>query len=505
FVNQGGSDGGWLTLRLSGLDKGSSKNNTFGVGSVIEVKIGDAYQFHEASGDAIHIGLGEHQKADVVRVVWTNGVPQNRIDLEGNQRLVEEQLLKGSCPFVYVWDGEGFAFGTDLLWGAPIGLPAAPGVWVSSDPSELVRLDGLVLDGPRYKLRITEELWEAAFFDRLRLWVVDHPSDVEVASALRIVPGQASPEKVLGSRDVRPVKAAWDGRGEDVTAAVARRDDIYADGYTRSRYQGVAAEPWTFTVDLGAAPAAPVRLLLDGWIFPSDASLNLAVAQRDDLPYLPPRLEVEVDGEWRLLKEDVGFPAGKTKTTVVDTPPLPAGASKLRLVTSLWLHWDRIAWTTEMADAAPRVVAQLEADRAELRYRGFSALVRQAPNAPHTFDYQRTRLDTPWSPFPGHYTRFGDVRALLDEADDFAAILGPGDEIAVEFDAGALEPVKPGMTRTLFLESHGWDKDADRNTYEGQRLEPLPFHAMERYGDAFPETPAHRRYVEEWLTRRVDG
>ncbi|MEM1178086.1 MAG: FG-GAP-like repeat-containing protein [Acidobacteriota bacterium] len=505
FKNQGGSEASWLTLRLTGLDKGSSKNNTFGVGSTIEVKVGGAYQFYEAAGDAIHIGLGEHKKADVVRVVWTNGVPQNRIDLEGNQRLVEEQLLKGSCPFVYVWDGEGFAFGTDLLWGAPIGLPAAPGVWVSSDPTEIVRLDGLVLDGSRYKLRITEELWEAAFFDRLRLWVVDHPNEVEVASALRIVPGRPSPEKVLGSRSVQPVAAAWDGRGRDATDDVARRDDVYADGYTPSPYQGVAAEPWTFTIDLGDAPAAPVRLLLDGWIFPSDASLNLAVAQRDDLPYLPPRLEVEVDGEWQLLMDDVGFPAGKTKTTVVDTPALPAGASTLRLVTSLWLHWDRIAWTTDVDDAAPQVVARLEADVAQLRYRGFSALVRRAPNAPHTFDYQKTRLDTPWSPFPGHYTRFGDVRELLAETDDFAAILGPGDEIAVEFDAGELEPVAPGFTRTLFLESHGWDKDADRNTYEGQRLEPLPFHAMESYGDAFPETPDHRRYVEEWLTRRVDG
>ncbi len=29
------------------------------------------------------------------------------------------------------------------------------------------------------------------------------------------------------------------------------------------------------------------------------------------------------------------------------------------------------------------------------------------------------------------------------------------------------------MKRTYFLESHGWDKDADRNTGEGQQLGPL--------------------------------
>ena len=46
--------------------------------------------------------------------------------------------------------------------------------------------------------------------------------------------------------------------------------------------------PWTLSFDLGAAPASPVRLHLDGWIFPSDARLNLAIAQRSDLP--PARL-----------------------------------------------------------------------------------------------------------------------------------------------------------------------------------------------------------------------
>ncbi|MFL6290728.1 MAG: hypothetical protein ACJ759_07520, partial [Thermoanaerobaculia bacterium] len=56
---------------------------------------------------------------------------------------------------------------------------------------------------------------------------------------------------------------------------------------------------------------------------------------------------------------------------------------------------------------------------------------------------------------------------------------------------------------TLFLENHGWDKDADRNTFEAQRIEPLPFRAMKAYGEPFPETPELKRYVEEWLTREV--
>jgi len=34
-------------------------------------------------------------------------------------------------------------------------------------------------------------------------------------------------------------------------------------------------------------------------------------------------------------------------------------------------------------------------------------------------------------------------------------------------------------------------------------MEPLPFRAMKRYGDPFPQTPELKSYVEEWMTRGV--
>ena len=361
------------------------------------------------------------------------------------------------------------------------------------------------MDGARpadgvYRLRVTEELWEAAWFDAVHLWVVDHPAGVEVASSLKVIPGERQPVKVLASRDVRPVTAAWDGRGEDVTSRVRARDEVYASGFEPGPYQGVA-KPWTFTFDLGESPGTSVRLLLDGWIFPADASLNLAAAQRSDYPYLPPRLEVETAKGWETLIPSMGFPAGKTKTMVVDTPPLPSGAHRLRIVTSLWLGWDRIAWTRVRADEIPVVRARLDPRQANLRYRGFSKLVRRSPNGPHGYVYEESAKDSPWLPFPGYYTHYGDVRELLQTPDDRSVILAPGDEIALEFDASSLPPLAPGWQRTLFFESNGWDKDADRNTFEAQRMEPLPFRAMKKYGDLFPDTAEMRAYRDQWLTR----
>jgi hypothetical protein len=183
---------------------------------------------------------------------------------------------------------------------------------------------------------------------------------------------------------------------------------------------------------------------------------------------------------------------------------------RLRIVTSKWLHWDRIAWTTATRDQAPRIVARLQPTTADLHHRGFSRVERRAPNAPHHFDYGTVSIESPWLPFPGRYTRYGDVRELLAEADDRHVILAAGDEMRLTFDAASLPPPPAGWRRTVFLESRGWDKDADRNTWAADHLEPLPFRAMKSYpyapGESYPDTPELRRYREEWLTREVtDG
>ena len=515
--NLTGSENNWLRVRLVGLDIGNQKNNVFGRGTTIEVKSERAYQYIEVDRPVTHIGLGNRRRPDLIRVVWANGVPQNRLNPGGNQTIVEEQVLKGSCPFLYTWDGEKIAFVTDLLWGAPLGMPLADGVWNGYDPDELVRVDGARTRNGFYDLRITEELWEAAYIDRVRLWVVDHREGVEVASNLRIVPGRGHvgrpPDEVVAGTNIQPVVQATDGRGRDVTERVQARDEVYADGYERSRYQGHTARPWTFTFDLGEAPAKPVRLWLDGWVFPADASLNLAIAQaveHGDLEMVMTRLEVETAAGWQTLLDPMGFPPGKTKTMVVDTPPLPSGATRLRIVTTRWLHWDRVAWSTDIGemDGADVVVqARLDAASAELVYRGFSAATRPAPNGPHLFDYQRTGTESPWLPFPGRYTRFGDVRELLVDVDDRQVVIGPGDEIQVLFDARELPPLAPGHVRTVFLESFGWDKDADRNTWKADSNLPLPFHAMSGYpfapGEAYPRTPELDAYRADWLTRVV--
>ncbi len=505
--NIGGNQNHWIDVSLRGLAIGDGKNNRFGLGATVELFLGDAYQFREVTASTTHLGLGQHGCPDVMRVVWTNGVPQNRICAEIDQLVMEEQILKGSCPFLYTWNGASVEFVTDLLWGGPIGMPIGEDLWAGADPHELVRVRGAKAIDGTYDLRITEELWETAYFDLARLWVVDHPEGVEIASTLRIVPGETIDDRIVAAAGLRPVLSAWDGSGREVTRQVRERDEVYASGYPVGPYQGVTPRPWNFEIDLGEAPEASVRLFLDGWIFPADASINLAVAQRREQP-IPTRLEALTARGWEVLIEKLGHPAGKTKTMVVDTPPLGPGVRRLRIVSSKWLSWDRIAWSVDRRDQEVRIRAKLSADSAELGYRGFSRMIRRAPNAPHSYLYQQVDQTSPWLGLEGNYTRYGDVRDLLRVADDRSVILAPGDEIRLRFDAASLPPVAPGWNRQVFLESLGWDKDADRNTWEGDRVEPLPFRAMTGYpygpGESFPDTAEMREYRREWLTRHKD-
>ena len=115
-------------MRLEGITVGNNKVNRDGIGSKLEIKVGDLYQLRYVSQQVSHFGLGAFDEADVVRVVWTNGVPQNVITPQARQQILEKQVLKGSCPFLYVYNGEQYEFVTDLLWRAPLGLVTSMGV-----------------------------------------------------------------------------------------------------------------------------------------------------------------------------------------------------------------------------------------------------------------------------------------------------------------------------------------------------------------------------------------
>jgi hypothetical protein len=172
------------------------------------------------------------------------------------------------------------------------------------------------------------------------------------------------------------------------------------------------------------------------------------------------------------------------------------------------IYWDHIFFAEVMPEV-PLVSNILEPAKADLHYRGFSRSYRKGGRyGPHWFDYASVDKNPRWRDLTGSYTRYGNVLPLLTASDNRYIITNAGDETSVQFSASGLPPVKPGWKRDFLIRSVGWVKDGDLNTALGQTVEPLPFHGMSAYPpashDVFPDNAAHRRYMREYNTRKVD-
>ena len=96
---------------------------------------------------------------------------------------------------------------------------------------------------------------------------------------------------------------------------------------------------------------------------------------------------------------------------------------------------------------------------------------------------------------------------MLRADDDHLCLVGPGDEVRVEFDARSVPPLPEGWTRSYALRAVGYCKDADPFTAASDTVGPLPWRGMGPYPfgpeGARPEDPAYRAYLRVYQTRQV--
>ncbi|HEY7215595.1 MAG TPA: FG-GAP-like repeat-containing protein [Thermoanaerobaculia bacterium] len=493
----------WLAVRLEGV-----KNLKLAPFAEVEVKAGTVYRMQTYRGTPLVFGLGGRAEADTVRITWPNGLIQNETRQPAGKLATykEAPRLSGSCPMIFTWNGERFEFITDVLGVAPLGASAGDGQYFPVDHDEHVRIPGeslAAVDGG-YDLRITEELREVAYLDQVRLIAVDHPSAVEIFTNDKFQDPPYPELRLYGVENrMRPL-AARDSEGNDVRDRLLARDRRYPDAFRRTS-SGVA-EMHHLDLDFdGAAPDGRALLVLSGWVDWADGSTFLGAAQEGGL--VMPRLQVkDAAGRWVTVIENMGIPAGKPKSIVVDLSGKFLSASReVRIETNLCLYWDEIYLAADLGEP-PVQRTEMAPARAELRFRGFSRpVIHPERKQPESFDYQTWMPLSMWNPTPGLYTRYGGVEPLLADVDDRMVIMGSGDEIRLRFDARALPPLPDGWRRDFLLKVDGWAKDADANTAFSQSVEPLPFHGMSQYPYAreehFPDDEAHRKYREEYNTR----
>jgi len=500
------ADDGVLHLAANGSDLGAAtrvllegiRSAPSGKMSQVEVRSGIYYAYTQSDGGVVHVGLGDDDYAEVIRLEWTNGFIENKLNVQaedGPYLFVESERISGSCPSVFTWNGERFHYLSDAFISGPMGVPIDRGVYFPiSDRETIVIDDGALMprDGS-LEIRFTEELLETVYLDRAELVAVDHPSGSVVTAHSRLAAPPVKGEDFYVAERTLPVVRAKTDDGFDVTAELSSRDGIYAEVAEMNRQNvGFANPHWIeFELPDGVRPDQVDALLARGWFYYFDSTSMIAQAQRDKGEIGFPMLEQYVDGHWQMVGP-VGVPSGKDKVALMPLQGL-LSSSRLRLSSAIAIYWDELAVSLGDVTAASDLSA-LPMAEANLRFRGLSKMTQRHPEL---FDYHAITYAGFWNPMVGAYSSYGSADEMVAKEDGIYAIFGTGDEIAFSFEPPAAPPAED-MERSYLLRLVGYVKDGDRYTSDGNKVDPVPFHGMMEYP---AEAPANYVYPETQMRR----
>jgi Tfp pilus assembly protein PilF len=512
--NEGGNQHNWLNIELKALN-----DNKSGIGTKVELYAGTLYQKWEVAGASGYLGqnagtilagLGTERSAEVVRLLWPTGVPQDEINLAAKktQSIGELDRRGSSCPILFSWNGKEFEFIADMIGPGVVGHWIAPGERDVPDPDEYLKVPARSLK-PRNGLlsfRFMEPMEETVYLDQVRLLAIDHPAAYEVLPNERFVSAPPFPEfRVIASRYARVPLGAWDDRGKDVLPLLLKRDRKYVTDFEGLPFAGFAKLHW-IELDLGAWDAKkPLRLILDGYTDYFTAT-SMYAADQAGIKVIAPYVEAhDAQGKWVRVVEDMGFPAGLERTMVADlTGKLPPGTRRIRIVNNLKIYWDaiRIDQTPENGEVR---VAQVPLAKAALDFIGYPREIRLKPASDTVYSYAHRSRTGPYAHAAGNYTRYGNVYELLRDSDDRFVVFGSGEGLKLDFDPGRLPPLAAGWVRDYFFYADGFEKDLDFYAAHAFTVEPLPRHSLLPYpypeGKEYPADAEHLGYQLEYNTR----
>ncbi len=494
----------WLGLDLGGRWKTGfdhMRTNPQGLGTRINLEGQGLHVTHDQTTPAaslgqsvgpVVLGLGKSESVDLVRLRWPDGTMQCELNQKADVvvTIAETNRKTGSCPVLFTWNGSRFVCVGDFLGGGGLGYLVAPGVYSQPDRDESVAIspDQLQPVEGMFRLAITEPMDEVSYLDTLDLVVVDRPPGVIAALDERLAPDGPRPSgQVIAWKTVIAPARATDLNGRDVTEILRDRDRKTVDGFKRLGWVGYAEEHGIvldFADRLGSIKGSdPVVLALAGWVEYPYSQTNYA-ASTAGISLRAPMVERQNDdGSWSIIEPHAGYPAGLPRLMTLDlTGKLVGAQCTIRLRTNMECYWDQafVALRDPQAEAAIRQTI-LPVARASLGQRGYSREVSPDGLEPLLYDYDHTD-PAPLASMAGRLTPHGDVQSLLLADDDRFCLVGPGEEVRLEFSAGNLPDLPAGWSRSYVLKAVGYCKDADPFTATSDRIEPLPWRTM----PAFP-------------------
>jgi Flp pilus assembly protein TadD len=518
--NESGNQHNWMNIDFKPLS-----DNKSAIGTKVEIYAGALYQKWEVQGasgylgqnaPSILAGLAEEKNAEVVRLLWPTGVPQDEINLAAKktQSIAELDRRGSSCPVLFSWNGKEYEFIADMIGSGVVGHWVGPGEHHVAerdvpDPDEYLKV-GAASVHPLHGMlsfRFLEPMEETVYLDQLRLLAIDHPAAYEVFPNERFVSSPPFPEfRVIASHEAHAPLGAWDDRGNDVLSLVSHRDRKYVTDFPGLPFAGFAKLHW-IELDLGKWDARkPLRLIIDGYTDYFTAT-SMYAADQASIKVIAPYVEgLDAQNNWVRVVEDMGFPAGLERTMVTDlTGKLPPGTRRIRIVTNLKIYWDaiRIDQTPDVEDIRS---AEVPLAKASLEFLGYPREIRLTPASDTMYSFKNRSMTGPYARAAGNYTRFGDVLDLLSAADDRFVVFGSGEGLKLDFDPRNLPALPAGWVRDYFFYANGFEKDLDFYAAHAFSVEPLPRHTLLPYpypaGKEYPDDAQHLGYQLEYNTRQ---
>ncbi|TVQ55345.1 MAG: hypothetical protein EA377_03590 [Phycisphaerales bacterium] len=492
----------------------SMRSNASGIGTYFAVRVGSQWTAgsilrHDAGpGQSLQpfaVGLGGAAQIDFVHIDWSDGIFQSEVELAAGEShtITETQRQLSSCPVLFVWDGEKYDFVSDVLGVGGIGFSAGPpGEFIPSRPWERFLMPEGVMQprNGRYALKLAEPMEEACYLDSAKLHAYDLPPGwhMTVDDRMNIHGPEPTGEARFYRETLHPARVKND-RGEDVTEIVRQANHRAAPiGPREPRFIGMLKNEHVLTLEfdrpIDSGPGKPT-LVADGWVEYPYSQTNFAAWQAGE-QYHAPTIEAQGEsGEWSVILKEFGYPAGMPREMSVELPDLPENTTRLRIRTNQEIYWDRLMIAyIEPLEQVRRTTMPLRT--AILSRSGFAQRVELPQKLPY-YDY-RNRLplwDTRHQ--AGFYTAYGPVEKMIREPNDALAIFGPGEEIHMEFEI-TTPRLEAGWSRRYVFEVHGWCKDMDLFTRDGETLAPLP----SRQEDTTERDRLHERFNTRYRSGR---
>ncbi len=422
-----------------------------------------------------------------------------------------------SCPSLYTWNGTGYSYVTDVSnsgWLGYMGYMTSNGIIVynGGNPWDNVKLDKNLLATKNingnnyYDMTLFQQADELFYVDAAYMLVVDHPAGTDVYSSVTNYLNQGLNDQIYTVNKtsiILPVSATNE-KGQNVLPDISKLDGVFTPGSL-----GTLSPSWNnitlnqLTLDLGnLSSAKQIKLIINGmvdwgspdayynWVNSFKAAASQGLVANGTQIYPPAYIEVKAaNGTWIRAPKDRQMPIpsdSNPRTFVVDLTGLfPAGVKDYQIrITNFWnVTYDYVGIdvTTQQNLTIQKV----------------------SPTA------TLTQVWTSNSNSSGNFTRYGDVTALLQNADNMYVIGRQGDQITMDFPIGNLTAPAKGMVRDYFFFVACWFKDPPGGWGYGFSftVDPLPFIGMSGFpyttAESYPYDAAHLAYLKEYNTRVI--